>query len=706
MVEVISGSIDLFRPRSVAVIGASREPRKVGHAVLKNIIDSGFQGRIYPVNPKADEVLGIKAYKSVLDIPDSIDLAVIVVPASTALDAVEECGKKGVKYLIVISAGFKEVGGDGIERERKLIDIARRHGMRIVGPNCLGIIDTYTPINASFSAAMPRRGGIAFISQSGALLTAILDWSIKRGIGFSRIVSLGNKADLNEADFIQAVEEDVNTKVVLLYLESIENGRNLIEVASRVSRKKPIVLLKGGVTEAGARAAMSHTGAMVSSITALEAGLRKAGILIARSLSELFDYAIAFSNQPVPMNNRIAVVTNAGGPGVITSDMIVSRGLRLASLSPDTVSNLRSKLPPAAAVYNPVDVLGDAGVDRYSHAIEAVLADDNVDALLVILTPQAMTEPIEIAKTVLKLSKRYPNKPIMGVFIGGDMIEEASRVLIENGIPVFDLPERGVAALYGMCRYRENLEYLERIAEKVSFFDVDRATALSIVNSVRSENRRTLLESEAKDLVKSYGVPVAPTRLAKTEDEAVDIANKLGYPVVLKIASPDIMHKTDIGGVITNISSERDVREAFRTIIDRAYRYAPKALIRGVVVQKMVPKGREVIIGVSKDPVFGHIIMFGLGGIYTNIFRDTSFRLAPISVYEAKEMISETRAYTILRGYRGEEPSDTSSIINILLRVSQLVSDIPDIVEMDINPLFVYGEGMGSLAIDVKVVLS
>lgn len=699
-------SVDLFKPRSVAVIGASREPSKVGHAVLKNIVNSGFQGKVYPINPKAEEILGIKSYKSVLDVPEDIDMAVIVVPASIALDAAEECGKKGVKYLIVISAGFKEIGGEGIERERKLVEIARKYGMRIVGPNCLGIIDTYTPINASFSATMPRRGSIAFISQSGALLTAILDWSIKRGIGFSRIISLGNKADLNEADFIQAVEEDINTKVVLLYLESIEDGKKFIEVAGGVSRKKPIVLLKGGVTEAGARAAMSHTGAMMSSTTALEAGLRKAGVLLARTLSELFDYAIAFSYQPIPVNNRIAVVTNAGGPGVITSDMIISRGLRLASLTPDTINSLRSKLPPAAAVYNPVDVLGDARADRYSYAIETVLNDDNVDGLIVILSPQAMTEPIETAKAMLRLNKKYPNKPMIGVFIGGDVVEEASKILMENGIPIYDLPERGVIAIYGLCKYRENLEYLEKIVERTTFFDIDRATALSIIKSVRNENRKTLLESEAKDLVKSYGISVAPTRLARNEDEAVDIASRLGYPVVLKIASPDIIHKTDIGGVIMNINSEREVREAFRTIIDRAYRYAPKASIYGVTIQKMVPKGTEVIIGTSKDPVFGHIIMFGLGGIYTNIFRDVSFRLTPLSVYEAKEMITETKAYTLLRGYRGEQPSDISSIINILLRVSQLVTEIPDIVEMDINPLFVYSEGMGSLAIDVKVVLS
>ncbi|MCC6016825.1 MAG: acetate--CoA ligase [Desulfurococcaceae archaeon] len=695
----------LFKPRSVAVIGASRDPNKVGHAILKNIIESGYKGRVYPVNPKADSVLGLTAYKSVLDIPDEVDLAVIVIPAQNVLDVMEECGRKGVKFAVVISAGFKEIGGEGIEREKKLVEIARKYGIRVVGPNCLGIIDMHTPINATFGPQPQRKGGIAFISQSGALLTSILDWSSKVGIGFSNIVSLGNKADLNETDFVEYLGENPETKVILLYLESISDGRRFIQVTSAVSRKKPIVLLKGGVTEAGARAALSHTGAMAGGATALKAAMKKAGVILVSSLSELFDIAIAFANQPIPQGGRVGIVTNAGGGGVVTSDLAILRGLKLASLSPSTIDVLRKSLPPMAAIYNPVDVLGDARADRYRVAIETLLRDPNVDALITILTPQAVTEPEETAKVIIEMSRLYIEKPILSVFIGGEKVEKAVKLLIDNGIPVYDMPEKAVAALSGMVMYRELREYLAKIAESIEVYDVDKSTALSIIRKALQENRRVLLESEAKDLVKSYGIPVAPTKLARNEEEAVEIANSMGYPVVLKIASPDITHKSDVGGVVMNIRSDEEVREAFRTIIINVRRYAPNASIYGVVVQKMVPKGREVIIGTTKDPVFGHIIMFGLGGVYTELFKDVSFRLAPLSLYEAKEMVMETKAYTLLKGFRGEPPADIPSVINTLIRVSKLVTDVPQIVEMDINPLFVYEEGVGALAVDVKIVV-
>jgi acetyltransferase len=695
----------LFKPRSVAVIGASRDPNKVGHAILKNIIESGYKGRVYPVNPKADSVLGLTAYKSVLDIPDEVDLAVIVIPAQNVLDVMEECGRKSVKFAIVISAGFKEIGGEGIKREKKLVEIARKYGIRVVGPNCLGIIDMHTPINATFGPQPQRKGGIAFISQSGAMLTAILDWSSKVGIGFSNIVSLGNKADLNEIDFVEYLGENPETKVILLYLESISDGRRFIQVTSAVSRKKPIVLLKGGVTEAGARAALSHTGAMAGGVTALKAAMKKAGVILVSSLSELFDIAIAFANQPIPQGGRVGIVTNAGGGGVVTSDLAILRGLKLASLSPSTIDVLRKSLPPMAAIYNPVDVLGDARADRYRVAIETLLRDPNVDALITILTPQAVTEPEETAKVIIEMSRLYIEKPILSVFIGGEKVEKAVKLLIDNGIPVYDMPEKAVAALSGMVMYRELREYLAKIAESIEVYDVDKSTALSIIRKALQENRRVLLESEAKDLVKSYGIPVAPTKLARNEEEAVEIANSMGYPVVLKIASPDITHKSDVGGVVMNIRSDEEVREAFRTIIINVRRYAPNASIYGVVVQKMVPKGREVIIGTTKDPIFGHIIMFGLGGVYTELFKDVSFRLAPLSLYEAKEMVMETKAYTLLKGFRGEPPADIPSVINTLIRVSKLVTDVPQIVEMDINPLFVYEEGVGALAVDVKIVV-
>ncbi|MEM2707312.1 MAG: acetate--CoA ligase family protein [Ignisphaera sp.] len=695
----------LFKPKSVAIIGASREPGKVGHAILKNIIESGYKGKIYPVNPKADKILGLDVYKSVSEIPGDIDLAVVVVPAHVALSTLEECGKKGVKHAVIITAGFKEVGGEGIEREKKLVEIAKKYGVRIVGPNCLGIMDLYTPINASFGPTPLRRGGIAFISQSGALLSAILDWSLKTGIGFSKIVSLGNKADLNESDFIEYLGEDPETKVILLYLESITDGRRFVSIGASVSRKKPVILLKGGTTESGAKAALSHTGSMAGGITALKVALKKAGIIHVTTVSELFDMAIAFSTQPIPNGDRIGIVTNAGGGGVVTSDILTSKGLKLASLSKQTIDYLRNSLPPMASVYNPVDVLGDAQADRYRLAIEALLKDHNVDGLITILTPQVVTEPEETAKVIIELSKLYPSKPVVAVFIGGDKVEKASKMLIENNIPVYDMPEKGVIAIYGLSMYRELREYILKTLEHVNIYDVDRKKVLSIIESIRNQNRKVLLESEAKEVVKCYGMPVAPTMLATSEDEAVEIANIMGYPVVLKIASPDITHKSDIGGVVMNVRSDNDVREAFRSIIFNVRRFSPQSSIYGVVVQKMVPKGKEVIIGSTKDPVFGQIVMFGLGGIYTELFKDVSFRLAPLSLYEAKEMIMETKAYTLLKGFRGEQAADIASVINILLRVSKLVTDVPEIVEMDINPLFVYEEGAGSMAIDVKMVI-
>jgi acetyl coenzyme A synthetase (ADP forming)-like protein len=694
---------ELFKPKNVVVIGASREPGKVGHAVLRNIIESGFKGEVYPVNPRADKVLGLNAYKSVLEVPGDIDLAVIVIPAQAVLDVMEECGRKGVKYAVVISAGFKEIGGEGIEREGKLIEIARKYGVRVVGPNCLGIIDLHTPLNASFASIPETKGGIAFISQSGALLSAILDWAPKAGIGFSKIVSLGNKADLNEVDFLTYLGEDPETKVILLYLESIADGRRFIEVGSTVTRKKPVILLKGGITEAGAKAALSHTGSMAGGITALKAALRKAGIIQVSSVSELFDMAIAFNSQPIPAGSRVGIVTNAGGAGVVISDLLVSRGLKLAEPSRYTVDYLRSVLPPVASVYNPVDVIGDAKADRYGVAIEALLRDPNIDSLLVILTPQVVTEPEETAKVIVELSRRYPSKPILAIFMGGGKVEKATRILIENNIPVYDMPERAVTAVLGLSNYREFRELLTKALEYVEVFDVDKEKALEIIEEVRRQGRRVLLEHEAKEIVRSYGIPVVPTKLAVSEDRAVEIARKLGYPVVVKISSPDIIHKSDIGGVITNLKSDDEVAEAFRTVISNARRYVPTASIYGATVQKMVPKGREVIIGATKDPVFGHLIMFGLGGIYIELFKDVSFRLAPLSMYEAKEMITETKAYTLLRGFRGEPPADINSIVNILLRVSKLVTDIPQIVEIDINPLFVYE--IGAIAVDARIII-
>ena len=697
---------NFFAPESVAVIGASRNPSKVGHVVLKNIVNGGFKGKIYPINPSADEILGLKCYKSIIEVPDHVDLAVVCVPAQIVLKVAEECGKKGVYFLTVISAGFKEAGGEGIERERKLVEICRKYGMRLLGPNCLGFIDTYTPINASFSAKMPKKGGIAFISQSGALCTAILDWSEERGIGFSKFISLGNKADLDETDFIREAGRDENTKVILLYLESVEKGRDFLKVVKEVSKIKPIVVLKGGITEVGARAATSHTGAAAGSFTAYKTAFEQGNVIIANSVGELFDYALTFVSQPILRQRKVAIITNAGGPGILTADLCSKLGIEVASFNKETIDKLRSKLPPASNIYNPVDVLGDAQADRYEVALNIVLSDENVGGVIVILTPQAMTQPLETAKAILRMKKKYPNKAIVTAFMGGPTVAEASKLLIENGIPCFDLPERAVLSLYGLVKYSERVfEIMEEEAPHV-FYDVDKGRVFEIFKTVREDGRVVLLEHEAKEVARAYGILTPITILAKNEDEAVEAAKVIGYPVVLKISSPQIIHKTDIGGVILNVNSDEEVRRAYRTIMNRVSRYAPQARIYGVCVQKMVPRGKEMIIGAVKDPQFGHLIMFGLGGIYTNILRDFSFRLSPVTLTEARKMIQETKAYMLLRGVRGEPRSDINSVVNVIMRLSQLVRDFPEIAEIDINPLYVYREGEGCLALDVKITLS
>jgi len=693
----------IFKPESVAIIGASRTPGKVGHTLLRNLMECGYGGEVYPINPHADEILGVKCYPTVLEVPGDVDLAVIAVPAPIVLQVAEECGRKGVKALIVISAGFREIGREGAERERRLLEIARRYGMRIQGPNCLGVIDTYTPLNLSFAPAMPRRGSIAFISQSGALGTAALDWAMGEGIGFSHFISLGNKADLNEVDFLKALGGDEGVKAIILYVESIEHGQRFIEVAGEVSRRKPIIVLKGGVSKAGSRAAGSHTGALVGSYTAYKAAFRKSGVLSTEGVEELFNYAVALTEQPLPRGEGVAIVTNAGGPGIVFTDLCERYGVELARLSPETHRALREGLPPEAATGNPIDVLGDAGADRYRYALERVMADDRVHAAAVILTPQAMTESLGTAEVIVEMRERFPEKPIMAVFMGGGEVEEAVKYLKEHGVPCFDFPEKAVRTLSALYTYAR---YLKRPVERPTRFqDVDVDRVREIIKRARRDRRVVLLPHEASEVVRAYGVEAPEMRVATSEAEAVDYAEELGYPVVLKIVSPDILHKTDIGGVVLNLSSAEEVRSAYRGIMARVSRHMPRARLYGVLVSRMAPQGREMIIGMSRDVQFGPLIMFGLGGIYVNFLRDVSFALAPLSRREAAEMIRETKAYTLLRGIRGEKPADLKALEEVILRVGQLSVDFPEILEMDINPLMVYEEGRGCIAVDVKITL-
>ncbi|UCH63982.1 MAG: acetate--CoA ligase family protein [Fidelibacterota bacterium] len=684
-------------PDGVAVIGASRDPEKLGHGILSNILTSGYQGNVYPVNPKTEEVLGLPSYPSVKDIPDALDLAVIVIPERFVPDALRECGEKGLKAVIVITAGFGETGVEGVHREQEITAIAREYGLRVIGPNCLGVIDTFCPINASFAASMPDQGNIAFMSQSGALCTAVLDLAVAEGIGFSRFVSLGNKADVDEAALLLKWKDDEHTAVVLAYIEGLPDGREFINVARQVSARKPVVALKSGTTEAGSKAVSSHTGSLAGSEHAYEAAFQKAGVIRAESLRDIFDWGLAFAYQPLLEEPYIAIVTNAGGPGILATDGLERAGLHLAQLEATTVQTLREGLPGAANVYNPIDVLGDAGADRYALALKAALEDPKVKGVIVILTPQVMTEITETATLVSDLAGQY-EKPIIGCFMGEAKIRAGAEILNRNRVPNFPSPDRAVSALQAMWDYRQ---FLSQPQAEPDEFDANREEVQRILNEVRADGRLTLGEAEARGVIAAYGIPLPESRLARTSEEAIEIAENIGFPVALKIASPDILHKSDIGGIRLDLKNANDVRDAFDLIMYRSLKHMPDAEIWGTLVQEMVDPGKEVIVGMSHDPQFGPLILFGLGGIYVEVLKDVAFRLTPITEREAAAMINEIRAAPLLRGVRGEKRSDVKAITEIIQRVSQLVMEFPEIVELDINPLVVHNEG--AIALDARL---
>lgn len=692
----------IFSPQSVAVIGASPDPARLGHRVLKNILDHGYQGNIYPIHPRATEVLGLRAYPSVLDVPDPIDLAVVVIPPQYVIAAVDECGRKGIHGLVVITAGFKEVGGAGRELERALLATVRQYGMRMIGPNSLGIIDTISKLNASFANAMPLPGNIALMSQSGAICTAILDWSHQQGIGFSRFVSLGNKTDIDEVALLEAWNRDEHSRVILAYLEAIDDGPGFIRVAREVTKTTPVVAIKSGTTAAGTRAASSHTGSLAGSEAAYETAFAQSGILRARTMNELFDLALVFAYQPMIRGNRVAIVTNAGGPGIIATDAVERSGLAMAEFTPETIRHLQETLPPNANVFNPIDVIGDATPDRYAVAIKAALNDPNVDGLIILFTPQAVSEPLTTANLIIDLTKGT-DKPVVTSFMGGTSIEKAVQALNAARIPNYLFPERAVQSLAAM--YRQSL-WQRRPTPSYRTFSVDRERVARLFAAVRAAGRVELGEVEAREVIEAYGMRLPKSRLAQTPDEAVAIANEFGYPVVMKISSPDILHKSDIGGVRVGLSDASAVRDAFELIEYRARKYLPSARIWGVLVQEMVRKGREVLVGVSHDPQFGPLIAVGMGGIYVEVLKDVAFRLAPLSVEEVQEQIRSIRAYPLLRGVRGEAPADIAAIEETVLRVSQLVTDFPEIVEMDINPLVVHHEGEGAVVLDARIILN
>jgi acetyl coenzyme A synthetase (ADP forming)-like protein len=695
------GIDSLFNPRSIAVIGASETKGKLGNDVMRNLVESGYEHRIYPINPKAGEILGHKVFRSIKDIPGEVDVAIIVIPAKSVQKAVEECGQKGVKALVIITAGFKEIGHEGQEAEKALAALAEKYRMVIQGPNCLGIINTSAPYNASFSSGTPRKGTIAFASQSGALMTGILDWSLMEKIGFSKFVSLGNKAHLDESDFIEAFGRDPDSTFILLYIESVVDGHKFMEACRKVIRNKPIFVVKSGVSTAGARAASSHTGSLAGSDMAYSVAFKQCGVRRASDMASLFDVASVFDNMHLPSGNRVAIVTNAGGPGILTTDACEASGLQIAQLASQTVEYLKENLPPAAAVYNPIDALGTAQPEDYALCIEAALRDENVDSVLVLLTPQAMTKQAETAQVLVDIHTKLPEKPLIAVFMGGNSMVYPRIILTEGHIPVFDFPERAVHALAELYKYTVSRDSLKD--ESIPKFKADRKKVEQIIRDVQMDNRSVLLGSEAHAIAEAYGIPVAKIRLATSSEEAKFLADELGYPVVLKIASPDIVHKSDIGGIMVGLKTPEEVEEAFLQILNNARSQLPKAIIYGVDVQEMAEKGKELIIGCSRDVQFGPLIMFGAGGIFVNYLKDIAFRLAPMTRSDANELIMETKMGTLLRGVRGETPSDVVAIEDAILRISQLVTDFPDIVELDINPAFAYEKGKGVSAVDVKI---
>lgn len=698
----------MFAPRSIAVLGASRREGSVGHAVLRNLIYGGYTGVIYAVNPKAKSILGFRCVQSISAIDDQVDLIVVVTPPETIEGLVREGADHGTRHFLIISAGFKEIGGEGAEREKRLKALAESRGLSIVGPNCLGIINTAPAVqmNATFATHMPRKGALGLISQSGALCTALLDYAKGRGIGFSRFVSFGNKSDATEIDLLRALAHDPLTKVILMYIEDLSAGLPFIDACHEIThgdKPKPILAIKTGRTREGAAAAASHTGSLAGSDEVYDALFEQAGVIRVESVGELFDCAEAFMDPTLPSGRRTAIVTNAGGPGIMATDACIRNGLVIPRFQEYTLKSLRFQMPPTGSIKNPVDVIGDAKDDRYRAALDAVAADENVDQVVVIVTPQMMTNVREIA-TVVGEIKSYCNKPIIGVLMGLVDVAPAVEVLQKYGVPTFIFPENAMRALKAKCHFAE---WVRHPISEYRAFEVNRQATADLFAKELSEGRNRLVELPALEVLRHYGIPTVPFGLAKTANEAVEAANKMGYPVVLKISGPKILHKTDVGGVCLNLTNEAEVREGFEGMMASVRKHLGDDIeIWGALVQKMLPKGKEIILGMTRDPKFGPLLMFGLGGIYTEALRDVAFRLAPIRQDIAGDMVKSIRSHRLLEGVRGEPPSDMTAIAECLLRLSQLVTEHESIMELDINPLMVYARGQGAVAADARIILA
>jgi acetate---CoA ligase (ADP-forming) len=692
----------ILRPRSIAVIGASRRAGTIGYQIVANLLRHGYEGVVYPVNPKAGSIHAVPAYASVADIPGDVDLGMVVVPKEHVLDVVDQCGAKGIKGLVVISAGFREVGGAGAERERELVDRVRRYGMRLVGPNCMGVMSTAPELkmNATFAPSMPPAGPVSLMSQSGAMGVTILDYASEYGIGINDFVSVGNKPDVSGNDLVQYWADDERTKVILMYLENFGNPRTFTRLARKITKQKPIIVVKAGRSGAGARAASSHTGALAGLDVATDALLAQCGVIRVDTVEELFDMAMAFGTLPVPAGNRVAIVTNAGGPGIIIADACEGRGLEVVPLSEETQASLREVLAAEASVRNPVDMIASATPESYRLVLDRVLRDENVDAAIAAFVPPLGVRQEDVAQAIVT-AKRGHEKPVLAVLMGREGLPAGRAQLKEAGVPGYIFPESAAKALAAMYQHRQ---WLERPEGSIRQFDVDRDTVQRVVRDACGRGTDHLAGPEALAVFRAYGIPVLESRVVATADEAAAAAEELGLPVVLKVESADVVHKSDVGGVVVNLGTADEVHAEFDAMMARVRAKLPDARLDGALVQPFVRGGRETIIGGTTDPTFGPLLMFGLGGIYVEAMQDVSFRVSPVSDEDAREMVRAIRGYRVLEGFRGEPPVDQATLIEMIQRVSQLMMENPEIEELDINPFLI--KEHGGVALDARIRVS
>jgi len=692
---------DFLSPKSIAIIGASDKRGSVGRTITSNIMN-GFKGTVFPISPSRPTVFYKKAYKSVLDVPKPIDLAVIVIKNTIVPDVLEECGKKKIKGAIIITAGFKEVDEEGAKLEQRLKDIAKKYKIQVIGPNCLGVmnLDPKTMMNSTFLKITPKSGQIALISQSGAICAALCEDASAQGIGFSAVVSMGNKAVMSEIDVLNMLANHKQTKVIVMYLEDMGNGQEFLKVCKNITRKfkKPVLVLKSGRSPEGAKAAMSHTGALMGSDEIYEALLKQSGAIRVDTMEELFDYAVAFAKQPLPTKGGLVIVSNAGGPAIISTDACSKNGIKMAK-----IENIRSKIdaviPPWGSSRNPVDIVGDADFNRFNNVLDRVLAHPNVGSVITMCTPSGTLDYDKLAEVIVAMSKKY-KKTMLASLMGLDEGITNREILAKGGIPFYTYAEGAIRTLTAMLRFSN---WISSTPGKISNFKVNKTAVKKIIDKVKKEGRPNLLEEEGQEVLRAYGLPLPKSSLAKTENDAVKIAKKIGYPVVMKIASPQIIHKSDAGGVKVNLTNDQDLKSAFKEIVANAKKYNNKAEIKGVLIVEMVKGGKEMIIGSKLEPGMGQVIMLGMGGIYVEVLKDVTFKLAPVTDKEADDMISSIKMKKILEGVRGEKPSDKSKLSECIQKLSQLVTDFSEIKELDMNPVLVMEKGKGCKILDVRI---